>query len=142
MKWQSEHPIRNSCIYHVASDRTHFGNSEGCRAGRQRDRRGSAQRRSLSDPTLYRFWCKHWGRVGQICRRRFAENVQSSASFGRQDGFTAAIDKSVSIHMMMQLHDDDNVLGSPKPREHWEEIQGHKCIVGCGVNFTLGNGGR
>ena len=28
-------------------------NSEGCRAGRQRDRRGSAQGKSLSDPTHY-----------------------------------------------------------------------------------------
>ena len=49
--------------------------------------------------------------------------------------------QGVSIHMMMELHDDD-VLGSPKPRQHWEEIQGHKRIVDCGVNFTLGDGGR
>ena len=44
------------------------------------------------------------------------------------------------FHMMMELHDDD-VLGSPKPRQHWEEIQGHKRIVDCGVNLTLGDGG-
>lgn len=67
-------------------------NCEGCRAGRQRDRRGSAQGRSLSDPTYYslrirpyRFWCKHWGLVD--AGNRFAENVQPPASFGRQDGF-------------------------------------------------------
>ena len=49
--------------------------------------------------------------------------------------------QGVSIHMMMELH-NVNVLGSPKPRQLWEEIQGHKRIVDCGVNFTLGDGGR